>query len=164
MAEVKMVDDIEDTSSEDEVENEDNAIEPPQYAEEVEEVIRSVQDVDPETEIWTGGPKAGKVIEWMEQYKKVYTTSFDWDDHVVWRPLKRREQAQITNHLESLPQEMTEMEINMVNEELICKTCVLYPDFSNQDFDDLLAGIPTLIAQQILERSGFTAIAMREMI
>jgi len=147
-----------------EVEVDEEVLQAPEYEDELEDAIQSVHDVDPSTEIWTGGPNAGQVIEWMEQHKKVYTTSFDWDDHVVWRPLKRREQARITSHLESLDPETSELELNMINEELICKTCVLYPDFSNQDFDDLLAGVPTLIAQQILERSGFTAIAMREMV
>lgn len=129
-----------------------------------EEEIKPMADLDPEMEIWPDGPKAKDLTAWMEQHKSVYLTSISMDEHIVWRPLKRSEYARISSHLENLPVDMSETEINMQNEELICKTCVLAPDYTNQDFDELLAGIPTLIAQQIMERSGFSAIGLREMV
>lgn len=124
---------------------------------------QSVSDVPPETEIWTGGPTAGTVKDWMEQYKGVYVTSISFEEHYAWRTLKRSEYARISTQLESIAEGKSETEITMLNEELICMTCVLYPEITEAELDDLPAGIPTLISQHILERSGFTAIGLREM-
>lgn len=162
MAEVKMS--TPDKAEDEELEVEDLEEDEDLESDEIEEVFQALADADPETEIWTDGPTAGQMIEWMDQHKNVYVTSISFDEHVAWRPLKRSEYAKISSHLESLPVETSETEANMINEELICKTCVLAPDYSKQDFDDLLAGVPTLIAQQIMERSGFTAIGLREMV
>lgn len=129
-----------------------------------EEVIQALADVPPDTEIWTGGPTAETMLGWMEKHKNVYVTSISYEDHVAWRPLKRSEYARVSSEIEARAQDMGELELQMLNEEMVCRICVLYPDYSNIDFDDLLAGVPTLLSQQILERSGFTAIGLREMI
>ena len=129
-----------------------------------EDEILQLKDTDPETEAWTGGPTVGTILEWMSQYKNVYVTSISFEEHVAWRPLKRSEYARISQQIEEAAPELMESEMAMLNEELICRICVLFPDYSTQDFDDVLAGIPTLISQQILERSGFTAIGLREMV
>lgn len=162
MAEIKMAgQESDELNSDVPVEDEDFDGE---ITDEMDEVLQSVDDLPPEQELWIGGPTAETMKKWMEDYGKVYVTSVSYDEHMVWRPLKRREYAQINSKLEELPQEISEMEFNMVNEELICKMCVLEPDMSDMDFDSLLAGLPTLLSQQILERSGFTAIGLREMI
>lgn len=130
---------------------------------EYEDEIKALSDVPPDTEIWTGGPTAGKMLEWKEQYKNVYVTSISFDEHIAWRPLKRSEYALISRQVEAAATELLESEVAMFNEELICRTCVLSPDYSKTDFDEVLAGIPTLVSQQILERSGFSAVGLREM-
>lgn len=124
----------------------------------------SLEDLDPESELWEGSPKVKQFIKWKEEYPKgVYLTSIDFDDHVVWRPMKRSEYGRISTEIENQLGEMSETEITMLNEEMICRTCVLFPDMEKTDFDDMLAGVPTLVSQQILERSGFTSIATREL-
>lgn len=130
---------------------------------EYEDDIQALSDVDPETEIWSGGPTAGIMLGWKETHKSIYVTSISFDEHIAWRPLKRSEYALISRQVEAAATELLESEVAMFNEELICRTCVLWPDYSKQDFDDILAGIPTLVSQQILERSGFSAVGLREM-
>lgn len=125
--------------------------------------VQALSDVDPETEVWADGPTAGQMLKWIEKHGNVYVTSISFDDHIAWRPLVRSEYALISRQVEAAAQELSESEVAMFNEELICRICVLSPDYSNQDFDTVLAGIPTLVSQQILERSGFSAIGLREM-
>ena len=132
--------------------------------EDEDDPIVALADVPPETEVWTDGPTAGSMLELMDKHKHVYVTSISFEEHIAWRPLKRSEYAEISSIIEAGAEEKGELELQMLNEELICRTCVLFPDYSNVDFDDLLAGVPTLVSQQILERSGFTAIGLREMI
>jgi hypothetical protein len=164
MAEIKMpTDDVEAEEVEEELEELDLVIDDEDDVD-LEEAIISLADADPDTEVWTGGPKAKEMLEWMEQHGHIYVTSISFDEHIAWRPLKRSEYAQISNRIETESLEMGELELQMLNEEMVCRICVVYPDYSNVDFDNILAGIPTLLSQQILERSGFTAIGLREMI
>ena len=160
MAEVKMAEE----TKEDVVTEKMDPDSPFAEAEDGEDPVLALSEVDPETEVWTGGPTAGKVLEWMEEHKHVYVTSISFEDHIAWRPLKRSEYAKISGRIEIEAEDKGEIELQMLNEELVCRTCVLFPDYSKIDFDDLLAGVPTLVSQQILERSGFTAISLREMI
>jgi hypothetical protein len=126
--------------------------------------FESLRDIDPTEPVWAEGPLAGDMVKWLDAYKeKVFVTSIDFDEHVTWRPLKRSEYAKISGQIEEAVSQISESEATMLNEELICQTCVLWPDYKNIDFDDLLAGIPTLVSQQILEQSGFTALSVREM-
>jgi hypothetical protein len=126
--------------------------------------FESLRDIDPNEPVWAEGPLAGDMVKWLDAYKeKVFVTSIDFDEHVTWRPLKRSEYAKISGQIEEAVGQISESEATMLNEELICQVCVLWPDYKNIDFDDLLAGIPTLISQQILEQSGFTALSVREM-
>lgn len=81
---------------------------------------------------------------WLKQYGRV--EYFSWgEQEFAWRPLTRAEYK----HL--LMAELPPAEL----EELICQTCTLYPvdyDFSNCE----VAGIPTSLAREILEKSGFS--------
>lgn len=131
---------------------------------ESEEAFVALADVPPDTETWEGGPTTGQMLEWIEKHGHVYVTSISFDEHIAWRPLKRSEYARISSMIESEAMEKGELELQMLNEELVCRICVIFPDYSQIDFDDLLAGVPTLVSQQILERSGFTHIGLREMI
>jgi hypothetical protein len=161
MADIKMPNKDIETPDEEELEEE---VPTELKEDELEEAIQALADVDPDTEVWTGGPKAKEMLKWMEKHGHIYVTSISYDEHIAWRPLRRSEYAKISNHIEVESVEMGELELQMLNEELVCRICVVYPDYSDIDFDDVLAGIPTLLSQQILERSGFTAIGLREMI
>lgn len=105
--------------------------------------------IDPnDSPIFEGGPGISKVQLWKKQYgiTKVYHTKI-LDRHFLFRTLNRAEYEQIASlALDSL-----------TNEELICKTCVLWPlnyDYAAMGKDD--AGYPGTLAQIIMENSGFT--------
>lgn len=136
--------------------------------EEIEEEagsIINVEDLDPELEIWTNGPKAKDIVEWKKKYGDVYVTSVTFDKHVVWKTLNRQEYKMIVRQIEQVVSsgKMTQTEANMLNEELVCQFCTLYPQFSNEDFSREMAGLPSILAQQILESSGFTTVDVRQL-
>ena len=105
--------------------------------------------IDPnDAPVFEGGPGISKVQLWKKQYgiSKVYHTKI-LERHFLFRTLNRAEYEQIASlALDSL-----------TNEELICKTCVLWPlnyDYAAMGKDD--AGYPGTLAQIIMENSGFT--------
>ena len=105
--------------------------------------------VDPnDTPVFEDGPGISKVQLWKKQYgiSKVFHTKI-LERHFLFRTLNRAEYEQIASlSLDSL-----------TNEELICKTCVLWPlnyDYAAMGKDS--AGYPSTLAQIIMENSGFT--------
>ncbi len=105
--------------------------------------------IDPnDTPVFEGGPGIAKVQLWKKQFgiDNVYHTKI-LERHFLFRTLNRAEYEQIASlTLDSL-----------TNEELICKTCVLWPlnyDYAAMGKDD--AGYPGTLAQIIMENSGFT--------
>lgn len=105
--------------------------------------------IDPnDAPVFEGGPGLSKVQLWKKQYgiTRVYHTKI-LERHFLFRTLNRAEYEQIASlSLDSL-----------TNEELICKTCVLWPlnyDYAAMGKDD--AGYPGTLAQIIMENSGFT--------
>ena len=116
-----------------------------QYIEEKKEDIY----IDPsDTPIFEGGPGISKVQLWKKQYgiNNIYHTKI-LEKHFLFRTINRAEYEQIASlALDSL-----------TNEELICKTCVLWP--INYDYAMIgkePAGYPSTLAQIIMENSGFT--------
>ena len=98
--------------------------------------------------VFDDGPGISKVQLWKKQYgiSKVFHTKI-LEKHYLFRTLNRAEYEQIASlSLDSL-----------TNEELICKTCVLWP--LNYNYDTMAkeeAGYPSTLAQIIMENSGFT--------
>jgi len=131
----------------------------------VDDAPVSVEDLEEDEEIWPGGPTAAMIINWKEQYGDVYVTSITYDSHIVWRVLNRLEYKNIVKKMEALIQDgaMSSAEANMWNEEAIAETCVLYPEISLQNLTGAMAGVPSLIAQEVLEASGFVALEVRQL-
>lgn len=131
--------------------------------EESEEPIM-VEDLDPKEELWPGGPTAGEVAEWKEEYGSVYLTSVTLDDHILWRPLSRPEYKAHVRNMESLVDsgQMSPADANLYNEEAIAATCILYPPYDPQNKNEL-AGLASLISQEVLEASGFVALEVRQL-
>ena len=126
---------------------------------------KSVDDLDDSEHIWEGGPTAGSIKQWKEQYGEVYVTSISFDKHIVWRVLNRLEYKQIVKKMEQLVQagQLTSAEANMWNEETIAEMCILYPEFDKKTASGVMAGVPSLIAQEVLEASGFVALEVRQL-
>ena len=125
----------------------------------------SVEDLDDTEEIWVGGPTAGMIKTWKALYGDVYVTSLTYDKHVVWRTLTRSEYKQLVTKMEQLLQDgqISKAEANLWNEEAITEICLLFPNYANVTMADGMAGIPSLLSQEILEASGFVALAVRQL-
>lgn len=101
------------------------------------------------SEIFAGGPSISQVELWKKQFgsNKVFHTQI-LDKHFVFRTLDRYEYKQIVaiDNIDAL-----------YREEIICKTCTLYPfdyNFKKMAVED--GGYPSTLAQIIMENSGFT--------
>lgn len=130
-----------------------------------DEEYKSVEDLDDSEQIWDGGPTAGQIKQWKEQYGEVYVTSITYDKHIVWRVLNRVEYKHIVKKMEQLMQsgQLSSAEANMWNEETISEMCILFPAYDRKQATGMMAGVPSLIAQEVLEASGFVALEVRQL-
>lgn len=132
---------------------EEEAVEVQEVEEGLEEVKEALPDdligANGEELLFPSGPSLKQVEEWKSRFsEEVYLTEFE-EDIFLWRPITRKEYKQI-------------MKINNADsfykEERICEACVLYPQ--NYNFMTMTsgkAGIPTLLAELVMEKSGFQA-------
>ena len=106
--------------------------------------------IDPnDTPIFEDGPGTSQVEIWKKQFskEKIFHTQI-LEKHFVFRTLNRYEYKQIVA-IENIDA--------LYREEIICKTCVLWPynyDFKKMAGED--SGYPSTLAQIIMENSGFT--------
>jgi hypothetical protein len=130
-----------------------------------EDAPQSVEDLDDDEEIWDNGPTAGMIKAWKALHGDVYVTSLTFDKHVVWRTLARNEYKQLVKKMEQLVQagQLSTAEANLWNEEAITEICILFPDYTKVSLADDMAGIPSLLSQEILEASGFVALEVRQL-
>jgi hypothetical protein len=102
------------------------------------------------TPVFEGGPTRQEIEEWKKKYMAVYFTPFE-NEKFIWRPLKRPEYRQLI--------EQKEMGI-MDREEAIMQAVILFPrDFDIKEYiaKGGRAGVPSLIADMVMDKSGFTA-------
>jgi hypothetical protein len=125
----------------------------------------SVEELAEDVPIFEGGPTAGQIVQWKKQYGEVYVTSISFDKHVIWRVLSRLEYKQLVKKMESLMQagQLTTAEANMWNEEAIAELCILFPGYNKTALTADMAGLPSLISQEVLEASGFVALEVRQL-
>jgi hypothetical protein len=99
--------------------------------------------------LFPGGPALAQVEEWKSRFKEeVYLTEFE-EEIFLWRPISRKEYKQVMK---------VQNADSFYKEERICEACILYPQ--NYNFMAMTAGkagIPTLLAELIMEKSGFQA-------
>ena len=125
----------------------------------------SIESLPPDEILWDEGPTAGDVVSWKKQYGDVYITNVTLEKHVVWRTLKRSEYKNIVRQIEEVLNNgaMSQTEANMLSEEMTCQVCILFPKYTAKDFDGEMAGLPSILSQQINEASGFSTIAVRQL-
>lgn len=133
--------------------------------EEEKEEINRVEDLPDEEEIWQDGPTAGMIKRWKEQFGEVYVTSITFDKHIAWRTLTRLEYKNVVKKMEQLIQagQLSSAEANMWNEEAISELCILFPQYEKSEMNGMMAGVPSLISQEVLEASGFVALEVRQL-
>lgn len=125
----------------------------------------SVDDLPDSELIWPGGPNAGQIKMWKKEYGDVYVTSITYDKHIAWRTLSRLEYKNLVRKMEQLIEagQLSSAEANLWNEEAIAEICCLYPAYDKQSITSDMAGLPSLIAQEVLEASGFVALEVRQL-
>jgi hypothetical protein len=130
-----------------------------------EDVALGVEDLPDDELIWPGGPTAGQIKLWKQEYGDVYVTSITYDKHIAWRTLNRLEYKNLVKKMEQLVQagQLTQSEANLWNEEAIAEICILYPVYDKQSLVSEMAGLPSLISQEVLEASGFLALEVRQL-
>ena len=129
------------------------------------EPISSVEDLPDEEEIWPDGPTAGQIKIWKKEHGDVYVTSISFDKHIAWRPLSRLEYKNLVRKMEQLVQsgQLSTAEANLWNEEAIAELCILFPSYDIAAMTREMAGLPSLISQEVLEASGFVALEVRQL-
>ena len=133
--------------------------------EEPEEYGLAVEDLDPSEELWPGGPTAGDIVAWKAQFGDVYVTSITMDQHIIWRTMNRSEYKNHVKNIEKIGQnnQISQADVSMLNEELIAEMCIIYPKFDRSQLSGELAGVPSIIAQEVMEASGFVALEVRQL-
>lgn len=146
---VEAIDDDEDIIDEDSIETYD-----------------SIEDVeDDEEELWPGSPTVGQLKAWKKEYGKIFVSSIDEDTHIVWRPINRIEYKSHIARMEQMNAngQLSQAAATMRHEEAIAALTILYPAIDPTNAGSQLAGIASLITQQVMDASGFVAMAVREL-
>ncbi len=125
----------------------------------------TLEEADPNEELWPDGPTVGQVLEWRNQHKVVVITCLTatLDEPIMWRRILRHEYRNIVRQVEDLlaAGEISQAEVQMIQEELVTQVATLFPVIEN--FDNEPAGMPAMISQQVLESSGFVSFDSREL-
>lgn len=104
--------------------------------------------VEVEEVLFPGGPSIAQVDAWKEQFGQIFMTEVDDDDAFIWRVLNRKEFKEIMK-LDNADA--------MYREERVCERCILWPEgYSFEAMSNGKAGAPTILAEQVMEKSGFT--------
>lgn len=99
--------------------------------------------------LFDGGPSLDEVEEMKKTYGKIYMTEIEEGEVFLWRPLNRKEFKSIMS---------IEGADALYREERVCEKTVVWP--KKYDFTAMAigkAGIPTLISEQVMDKSGFVA-------
>lgn len=140
----------------------------PQEEEEIaveEEVKKETPPVSTNEALWEGGPSKDDIDSWKKTYGDVYLTEVGDQKYIVWRTLNRKEYRVLVSTLEQevASQRVSQAEANLNNEEAIALQCILTPKLSAKDLEGDMAGIPSLISQQVMEASGFVSTQVRQL-
>lgn len=100
--------------------------------------------------IFEGGPSRTEVASWKKQFEQDghYINLTEHADEVfIWRTLNRVEYREIMALPNTDP---------LQREEIICEICVLFPyEYNFTSMASRKAGVPAVLAEQIMQESGF---------
>jgi hypothetical protein len=94
-----------------------------------------------------------QLLEYRQEYGVIYGCTILGVDF-IWRPITRKEYKDIC----SLPIDEAEVE------ELICRKCVLVPAESSFNDPEGLAGIPSALAERIIQTSGLDPKSIKQLL
>lgn len=101
--------------------------------------------IDENEEIYM--PNQETINEWKKEFKnRVYSIKLTDKDIFIWRPLTRKEFKEL-NQLEADA---------LTKEESLCEICILWPEnYGADEIENGIAGAPTILAEHIMQTSGF---------
>lgn len=107
------------------------------------------EDFDADTFLFAGGPTHDQVEDWKSKYEdQVFLTDFDGEVY-IWHPISRSEYKRIVRN---------EQADSFYKEEKVCETCVLFPEgYGSFKMTKGKAGVPTMLFDMIMEKSGFSS-------
>lgn len=99
--------------------------------------------------LFPDGPTVAQVEEWKSRFNdEVYLTEFE-EEVFIWRPITRKEYKGVMK---------IQNADSFYKEERICEAVVLFPEQYNfMQMTAGKAGIPTLLSELVMEKSGFQA-------
>lgn len=98
--------------------------------------------------LFENGPTLNQVEEWKSRFNAIFCTEFE-DTMFIWRTLTRLEYKEVLK---------VQNADALYREERICEKCILWPEeYSFVQMSGGKAGIPSILAEQIMEKSGFTS-------
>lgn len=120
---------------------------------------------DPNEALYEGGPIRAQVEAWKTQFGDVYVTEVGDEKYIVWRTLTRFEYRRLIKTLEQqvASGQVSQAEANLNNEEAISELCILHPALSRTNMAGEMAGIPSIISQQVMEASAFVSVQVRQL-
>lgn len=125
----------------------------------------ALEDLDPEEVLWPDGPTVGDILAWKEKFGDVYVTSLTVEKHYVWRTMSRLEYKAMIKDMERLTNsgQLSAAEVQMYQEEYIASKCLLFPALNGEQLANEMAGVATIIAQEVMDASGFVALEVRQL-
>ena len=118
-------------------------------AEDVKEETK-VEAFNPDETLFEDGPTLGEVEEWKSLFGQVYLTEFEDGEVFIFRTLNRKEFKDIMK---------LEAADSLYREERVSEKCVVWPkEYNFLSMSAGKAGVPSLISEQVMEKSGFSAI------
>lgn len=157
----------EDESAKEEVAEE--PVEDEEAPEEEEGEIDPYEGMDDDEKLWDDGPTLGQLKEWKQKYGEnnilVAIIDASIDEYCIFRPLNRHEYKRIVSKVQDMLEsgEISELEVASNNEEMIAEVCVIYPEYRRHDLVGTKAGFPKMIANEIMEHSGFGQATIRRL-
>jgi hypothetical protein len=125
----------------------DTPVEPPREEQRPPRLSRPGKAAGMDKPAFEGGPLESQVLAWKKQFGRVYMTELE-GEIFIWRTINRYEYKEVMN----VPNTN-----ELVREEMLCEVCVLFPyDYTYETMVNEAGGVPSLIAEQIMQKSGFT--------
>ena len=101
------------------------------------------------------------IEEIKKKYKKVWKTTLIDGTEIIWRRLNRKEYKTIMKDYEYIQDRGERL---MYREDAVCRAAVVYPCASVlEDIIDSMAGVSSVLSDDIYEKSGFRVDAPEEL-
>lgn len=101
------------------------------------------------------------IEEIKKKYKKVWKTTLIDGTEIIWRRLNRKEYKTIMKDYEYIQDRGERL---MEREDAVCRAAVVYPCASIlEDVIDSMAGVSSVLSDDIYEKSGFRVDAPEEL-